>query len=127
LPRKPKKPCRYPGCPALTAKRYCSEHQRQVDKEYNRNHRPYKKLYNSARWQRLRKWFLSKHPLCTECERQTRITPATVVDHIKPHQGDPELFWDENNLQALCKPCHDRKTAREDGRWGKKGVVYSYR
>jgi 5-methylcytosine-specific restriction protein A len=26
------------------------------------------------------------------------------------------LFWDEDNWQALCKPCHDRKTAVE-GRW----------
>lgn len=25
------------------------------------------------------------------------------------------LFWDEANWQPLCKPCHDQKTAREDG------------
>lgn len=62
-----------------------------------------------------------------ECERLGRITPATVADHIKPHEGNPELFWDEDNLQPLCKRCHDSKTAREDGRWGKKGVVYTYR
>ncbi|RKL63248.1 hypothetical protein DXT63_07535 [Thermoanaerobacteraceae bacterium SP2] len=24
---------------------------------------------------------------------------------------------DINNLQSLCKCCHDSKTAREDGRW----------
>ena len=42
-----------------------------------------------------------------------------MVDHIIPHKGNLELFWDEDNLQALCKPCHDRKTAKE-GRWGKK-------
>jgi 5-methylcytosine-specific restriction protein A len=68
---------------------------------------------------------LSEHPLCVECERQGRITPATVVDHIVPHKGNLELFWDENNLQAICKRCHDGKTAGE-GRWGKKGVVYCY-
>jgi hypothetical protein len=62
---------------------------------------------------------LSRNPLCVECERQGRITPATVVDHIIPHKGNLELFWDEDNLQALCKPCHDRKTAKE-GRWGEK-------
>jgi 5-methylcytosine-specific restriction protein A len=68
---------------------------------------------------------LSRNPLCVECERQGRITPATVVDHIIPHKGNLELFWDEDNLQALCKPCHDRKTAKE-GRWGEKGKVYTY-
>ncbi|NMB34825.1 MAG: HNH endonuclease [Firmicutes bacterium] len=74
---------------------------------------------------RLRKRVLLKHPLCAECKRQGRVTKATVVDHIIPHKGNPELFWDENNLQALCKPCHDLKTARE-GRWGERGKVYTY-
>ncbi|MDD4570646.1 MAG: HNH endonuclease signature motif containing protein [Tepidanaerobacteraceae bacterium] len=51
-----------------------------------------------------------------ECLKAKRITPATVVDHIKPHKGDVKLFFDINNLQSLCKTCHDRKTAKEDGR-----------
>ncbi|MGN0150610.1 MAG: HNH endonuclease, partial [Clostridia bacterium] len=37
-----------------------------------------------------------------------------VVDHIVPHRGDERLMWDENNWQALCKPCHDNKTGKED-------------
>jgi 5-methylcytosine-specific restriction protein A len=44
------------------------------------------------------------------------VVLATVVDHIVPHRGDQRLFWDEANWAALCKPCHDAKTARE-GRW----------
>jgi 5-methylcytosine-specific restriction endonuclease McrA len=37
-----------------------------------------------------------------------RLTPATVVDHIRRHTGhaDP-LFWDTGNFQSLCKSCHD--------------------
>jgi len=125
MPRKPKMPCRYPGCPELTEDRYCPAHQKKTDREYNRTNRPYRKLYNNSRWQRLRKRHLLKHPLCVECERRGRFTPATVVDHIIPHEGRLELFWDENNIQSLCKSCHDRKTAGE-GRWGEKGVNYSY-
>jgi 5-methylcytosine-specific restriction protein A len=41
-----------------------------------------------------------------------------VVDHIIPHKGDKDLFWDSNNWQPLCKTCHDEKTAREDGAFG---------
>jgi 5-methylcytosine-specific restriction protein A len=41
------------------------------------------------------------------CIKRGNTTPATVVDHKKPHKGDPKLFWDEKNWQALCKPCHD--------------------
>jgi len=40
-------------------------------------------------------------------------TAATVVDHVTPHKGDKVLFWDRLNWQALCKRCHDRKTAFE--------------
>jgi 5-methylcytosine-specific restriction protein A len=36
-----------------------------------------------------------------------------VVDHIIPHRGNRELFWDTENWQALCTPCHNRKTKQE--------------
>jgi hypothetical protein len=38
-----------------------------------------------------------------------------VVDHIVPHSGDHDLFWSAANHQTLCEPCHNRKTATEDG------------
>jgi 5-methylcytosine-specific restriction protein A len=37
------------------------------------------------------------------------------------------LFWNETNWQPLCKECHDRKTATEDGGFGhykKRGSVF---
>ncbi len=63
-----------------------------------------------ARWRRARKAFLERHPLCAECQREGKLTPATVVDHIVPHRGDQRLFWDKTNWQPLCKDCHDKKT-----------------
>jgi 5-methylcytosine-specific restriction protein A len=51
------------------------------------------------------------------CKAAGRMEPATVVDHVVPHRGDQQLFWDEGNWAPACKPCHDAKTARE-GRWG---------
>lgn len=33
MPRKPKKPCAYPGCPNLTDGRYCPEHQSKVNSD----------------------------------------------------------------------------------------------
>jgi len=76
MPRKPKKPCGYPGCPELTEGRYCETHQKEMDREYNRSNRPYKKLYNSSRWQRLREYVLNKFPLCIECLKAERLTPV---------------------------------------------------
>lgn len=61
--------------------------------------------------------FLRRNPLCVECMKQGKVSPATVVDHIVPHIGDMVLFWDVDNWQALCVSCHNRKTAEKDGRW----------
>lgn len=74
-----------------------------------------------ARWQKARVTFLRHNPLCTECKKIGRLTVATVVDHIEPHKGDQAMFWSVDNWQPLCKACHDRKTAREDGAFGNKG------
>ncbi|MBL4837383.1 MAG: HNH endonuclease [Kordiimonadaceae bacterium] len=44
---------------------------------------------------------------------------STVVDHKTPHRGDMVLFWDRDNWQGMAKPCHDSKTAKEDGGFGR--------
>lgn len=75
--------------------------------------------YNS-RWRKARLTYLGSNPLCAHCEAQGRIVPATEVDHITPHRGDQALFWDTDNWQPLCKPCHSAKTAREDGGFGRR-------
>lgn len=74
----------------------------------------------------MRKQFLKEHPLCEECRKNGVIKPATIVDHVVSHKGNEALFWDQSNWQALCKSCHDKKTTKEDGRFGKKNVIYSY-
>ena len=66
-----------------------------------------KRMYDSTRWRKARARHLYKHPLCALCRRQGVTTAATVVDHIKPHDGDYDLFWDESNYQSLCKMCHN--------------------
>ncbi len=68
-------------------------------------------------WREYRAAYLADpaHALCRRCLEDGRATEATVVDHVRPHRGDLALFWDPANHQPLCKPCHDSKTAREDG------------
>ncbi|ELT48370.1 HNH endonuclease [Brucella intermedia] len=74
----------------------------------------YRKLYKTSRWQRLRERQLTAHPLCVYCLQQEDVTPATVCDHVRPHRGDETLFFDPDNLQSLCAPCHDRVKQREE-------------
>lgn len=55
---------------------------------------------------------LDSNPFCVECQRGDVLRPATDVDHVRPHRGDEQLFWDVTNLAGLCARCHTRKTAR---------------
>ena len=108
MPYKPKSPCRYPGCPNLCDRGcYCKEHM-QFSSDRMRGGAE-ERGYNAA-WRKARGQYLRQHPLCVECQREGRLTPATVVDHIIPHRGDRKLFWDTGNWQGLCKYHHDKKT-----------------
>lgn len=74
------------------------------------------RLYDTHRWRKERAQFLQAHPLCVYCQEQGRATPAMVVDHIIPHRGDPALFWDRRNWQALCFTCHAKAKKVEEHR-----------
>lgn len=60
-----------------------------------------------GRWQRARRQYLTAHPTCVICAKRGVLTSATVVDHIVPHRGDVEAFWDMDGWQALCAHCHN--------------------
>lgn len=78
-----------------------------------------KRGYDS-RWQVERRAWLMEHPLCVSCENKGRTAAASVVDHIVPHKGDREKFWDKKNWQGLCRTCHNSKTAREDSNFARR-------
>ena len=101
MPTTAKQPCGHPGCPELVAKGMCQQHKRPsaAKRGYGR------------RWYRATEPFRMAHPFCVQCEKEGRDTPANVVDHIRAHNGDQRLMWDEDNWQSLCTACHNRKTA----------------
>ena len=63
--------------------------------------------YKGKRWQKMRAWQLTVEPHCRMCwQRGVRNLAVTDVDHIKPHRGNADLFFDPENLQSLCRNCH---------------------
>lgn len=68
----------------------------------------------TRRWKKARATFLARNPLCRRHEAKGQTVAASVVDHIIPHRGDMALFWDSENWQALCKPCHDSAKQAEE-------------
>jgi len=66
------------------------------------------------KWQQERARFLQANPLCVMCDAKGLTVAADVVDHRTPHEGDTALFWNKDNWQSLCRPCHDSaKRAQE--------------
>ena len=113
-----KRPCVHPGCPELSHESRCEKHRKQERREHDEHRGSSADRGYGAHWRKIRLAFLAQYPLCALCQRERKLAPATVVDHIRPHRGNPELFYDPENLQALCKPCHSKKTVRENDGFG---------
>ena len=109
MPKRPKRPCSYPGCRRLTDSRFCNEHKQVAEHQYNRYLRDpdTNKRYGRA-WKKIRAYYIQVHPLCEQCEQEGRLTPAEEVHHILPLANGGT--HDDDNLMALCKSCHSRIT-----------------
>jgi 5-methylcytosine-specific restriction protein A len=117
MPLKPKRPCSYPGCPALTGDRFCAEHKKLRARNYERYNRDraFKKYYKHG-WESIRAAQLNKQPLCEECEKAGLYRAAELVHHIKPLRGGGT--HDAPNLMSLCSACHSRLHAKKGELWG---------
>jgi 5-methylcytosine-specific restriction protein A len=73
------------------------------------------------RWREARDAYLRQNPIAVDIFGTHGEVKelATVVDHIVPHRNNLKLFWDPANWQGLTKADHDRKTALEDGGFGR--------
>lgn len=80
---------------------------------YKDNERPnaQDRGYGSA-WQKARKFYLKKHPLCADCAEAGRTTVATEVHHTIKPKGDKKIFWNSKLWRPLCKPCHSHRTGK---------------
>lgn len=100
--------CRIQGCPdmALTGSSFCKQHQPEWTVKLA------DAFYVSVGWRRFREWYIANHPLCAECERQGKLVPGVIVDHVVELKDGGAPF-DENNAQSLCRACHAYKTETE--------------
>lgn len=73
------------------------------------------------RWDKARKFYLIKHPLCVCCEANGVAHAATVVDHVEPHKGDMVKFWNSAMWQGLCDWCDKSIKRPLENRWLRDG------
>ena len=85
MPRKPKRPCSWPGCPNLTEGRFCEEHQKEENRRYEKYGRDpaVRRRYGRA-WKRIRDKYASEHPLCEQCLKEGRYVKTEEIHHKLP-------------------------------------------
>ena len=83
MPRRPKTPCKYPGCPRLVpyGRKYCEEHERQCQGDrlvpatvvdHIKPHRGDAKLFwDETNWQ----------PLCKSCHDHKTMTEDRNIEY----------------------------------------------
>jgi 5-methylcytosine-specific restriction protein A len=110
MPGKPLKPCSYPGCRELTNTGRCERHK---PKPWSNNNES-KRVFKGRKLQKIREILFNEQPLCVECLKVDRVTPATIRDHIVPlAEGGQDI---PENTQPLCQACSDAKTKEESKR-----------
>jgi 5-methylcytosine-specific restriction enzyme A len=153
MPKRPPRPCPHPGCRELTEGGRCAAH---TDKRWAKQKKSARERGYSVAWEKARKGWLRKHPICRVCARNAKadanalesdlwrirsgdaadLDPdriadvleaverwaADQLDHIVPHRGDRERFWDRRNWQSICTAHHIEKSARERASWKRDGL-----
>lgn len=119
MPARPLTQCNKQGCPHAVRKQGQCPSQCQTKRQQNQydEHRgnSTQRGYGS-RWRKKRAAVLREEPLCRHCLERGETMQSSEVDHIVPKaRGGTD---ERNNLQGLCKTCHSRKTAQQDGGFG---------
>jgi 5-methylcytosine-specific restriction protein A len=108
MPKKIPSNCSTAGCPGLSTKGTGRCDKCMPKYNYQKEDRPsaHARGYTSQ-WTKIRDWYIRREPICEHC----RENLAEEIDHIIPlrHGGGHDI----DNLQALCKRCHTKKTHQD--------------
>lgn len=103
--------CSVPGCPEIYEGKEsrCPQHRAASDRSRGT---ATQRGYNSAGHQAFRNAVLTRDPICVICD----VRHSTIADHHP--MSRKELIAaglnpnDPQYGRGLCKPCHDRETAK---------------
>src|SRR4051812_6840029 len=79
------------------------------------------KLYQSRKWRKTR-LLVANRDLWTcqrpDCGRLIANESDAIGHHRKPHKGNMDLFFDLDNIEIVCRECHDSIVQAEERRLG---------
>ena len=109
-------PSRLKAAPTRLKRGAASGQDREV---VRRQDKPWRKWYFLKRWKDMRLARLRLHQW--RCEQtgvlligRAHADNSPVLDHKVAHRGDPDLFWDPENVQIVAKTWHDKEKQRQE-------------
>ena len=109
MAKKALKPCRHPGCPALTREGWCPKHKPAPRQAQRKESAAWHGWYSKAIWvQDLRPAQLMREPFCRVCASKGWRTRATVVDHVSPSGGTGRC----SSARPTTRACASSTTTR---------------
>ena len=97
MPKKPKRPCSYPGCPRLTDGRFCEKHRKSENQRYEKYDRdPAAKRKYGRAWKRIRDRYMNAHPLCERCQQEGRLIKAEQEAQQDEADESEDVQYDED-------------------------------
>lgn len=65
-------------------------------------------FYSSAEWKSLAAMARQQqHNECQQCRKKGYYSPCEIVHHVKHVKKHPELALSIDNLECLCRNCHE--------------------
>lgn len=94
----------------------CDEKARDRER---RETQEWRSWYKTKRWADLRQQILKRDRFTCQqtgvlCTAKAPAPNSPVIDHKRPHRGDPELFWNPENLQCVSKAYHDSEKQKQE-------------
>lgn len=111
---RPLRPCKEHGCSKLVKRGYCELHSKkhninphhhgsiEAKRDYERTRLTSRQRGYDSKWDKFRRYYLRRHPLCLHCH----TAPAVIPHHIKPLPTGAK--YDEKNLEPVCIQCHNK-------------------
>ncbi|MBM6506687.1 HNH endonuclease [Staphylococcus pasteuri] len=89
-----------------------------------------RKFYMRAKWRKTRQQVLARdHYECVRCKEKGKLTinqhQSLEVDHILELETHPELAYELDNLQTLCKYHHNKKHGRFEFNPNRKEIKFN--
>lgn len=89
-----------------------------------------KAFYKSKEWKECREAYIrSVNGLCERCLAKGKVVPGYIVHHkvhLTPENiHDPEVSLNWDNLEYVCKKCHDKEHFITDAEVTREGLKFN--